>query len=567
MAGAIADYRESVRQKPDFHKGWFDLAMALAPTDRAGSAAAFEHAFQTASLEQRDGVRAARVQLLGDDPWPQTGTDQENRDLDQLHALVSAGQHQAAVDLIERMQARNGMSFDLSFCRACSLAQLGRCDEAVEEFSRYADSPQISEADRAELIGMRAEANRRGGHLDAALADAKRKLELMPGDFQVHGTIGCVAYERGQWADAERELSIAISASPATMLLVTRAETWRQLGEYPKVAQDFRNALQRQPDRVEALIGVARILAMYGEAPTALQLVAAAQRLQQHPSILAIGAYVKNCAGDAAGADADIASALRQDDGKLPEVYFCRATIRVDRGDFAGALADFDVTLLRAPIYLDAQRRRAFVLSKLGRNADAKAAYEKVLTDAPGDLTTRINYATVLSLLGDVPGALAQIDQVLAVNATDMDALVARATILINAGRADEAFRMLAEATARHPESAAVWSVRLTTLANAERLADAWECGQAAKRALRNMPGELWYDLACVAGTVVNAHDAGNPPADVPDRQTALDTGLDALDRAVAAGFPDAAAHLDHDADFDGLRRDARFRAIRARAR
>jgi tetratricopeptide (TPR) repeat protein len=81
-----------------------------------------------------------------------------------------------------------------------------------------------------------------------------------------------------------------------------------------------------------------------------------------------------------------------------PLAYALRGRLRHERGDFGGALADFDAGLRLSPDDVEILLGRGMTLVSLGRKAEALACYERIMRLAPGDARPYCNRAL---LLGD----------------------------------------------------------------------------------------------------------------------------------------------------------------------
>lgn len=100
------------------------------------------------------------------------------------------------------------------------------------------------------------------GKLDEAAKVVRGLVVANPWDGRLHNLLGCVLSRRGQYADALRELSLAIDLDAKDLQArVNRAELHLRMGRFPKAAADLKAAVALDP-KGEKPAGVrARMLA------------------------------------------------------------------------------------------------------------------------------------------------------------------------------------------------------------------------------------------------------------------------------------------------------------------
>lgn len=103
---------------------------------------------------------------------------------------------------------------------------------------------------------MRALAYAHQGDLQKAEADCAKAAEITgPGDPKVHGTLGYLAFKKGDFAKAVDEYSLAISAdSKVGDFHAGRAECYRRLGKKDDAIADSTQALFWNPHNISVLV-------------------------------------------------------------------------------------------------------------------------------------------------------------------------------------------------------------------------------------------------------------------------------------------------------------------------
>ncbi|MEU7001962.1 tetratricopeptide repeat protein [Nonomuraea sp. NPDC046570] len=111
-----------------------------------------------------------------------------------------------------------------------------------------------------------------------------------------------------------------------------------------------------------------------------------------------------------------------------------RAQLLAQRGDLAGALAEFDAAIAADPGYPDYYIDRGNLLHRLGRLDEALADYESAMRAGPPFPEPHYNRAEIRYATGDLHGALADLDYAIELDPGFTDAYVNRAGLLVARG-------------------------------------------------------------------------------------------------------------------------------------
>jgi tetratricopeptide (TPR) repeat protein len=320
---------------------------------------------------------------------------------------------EAALRLTERAEAARAGDEGLRplrLQRALVLDALGRPDEA-RDLRAGAEGLPLTTARDHYLAAV--EAMGRGDYRRARnwLLQARR---LDPQDAFVCFTLGVCQAQLGEYPRAAAALESSIALYPAFHgSHYYRGGVHHAQKEYAEAVAEFTEALRLRPDYLPAYID--RALAQiarreYNDAQAdlthALNAGAPATRL------LFLRARARRLAGDAPGAAADEAEALR----RRPEDelgWVARGVARLAR-EPEGALADFEEALKINPACRDAFEDKAHVLSeRLGRAREAVAVLDQAVERYPEDVQVRAGRGVLLARLGQREAALRDADEAL----------------------------------------------------------------------------------------------------------------------------------------------------------
>jgi tetratricopeptide (TPR) repeat protein len=180
-------------------------------------------------------------------------------------------------------------------------------------------------------------------------------------------------------------------------------------------------------------------------------LTAAIAETPDAPDVYFYRAQVLAESGDYPRALADFDRALALD-AALGAIRQRRAETRVDAGDLAGAIADYTAILEAAG---DDAERRFDALTQRGQLHTLTSAPESAIADFTAALALEPGFFTLYHLRaqarllgGDAAGAIADLDAGLRLYPDDTEALQARARLRVAAGEADGARADLAAAIA-----------------------------------------------------------------------------------------------------------------------
>lgn len=310
----------------------------------------------------------------------------------------------------------------------------GSADPVAEADRLLAENPNNEEAYR-----MRAETYCQRGELDRALADFSRAIELRP-DAKTYYNRGCVYSARGQHADAANDYGEAIRRDPrCAEAYFNRGVARGQLGSTPDAIRDLTEAIHLAPTDAKAYL-------LRGT-------------LHLHGSDL-----------DLALADFNKALELEP---KNAEALTNRGYVACLRGRYDEALRDLDEAIRVAPQSALAYNHRGTVYSRQWRQGRApkyllraggpghvelakKALkdFDEAIRLEPQNAQAFNNRGAVYAELGDHPQALADFSTAIALEPTFAPAYRNRGNSYLETGDTDRARADYREALRLDPKSA-----------------------------------------------------------------------------------------------------------------
>lgn len=181
--------------------------------------------------------------------------------------------------------------------------------------------------------------------------------------------------------------------------------------------------------------------------------------------------------------------------------------IRIDLGDFPGALAVATHDLALSDPSARVARYRGYLAQSLGQFEAAIAAYEHVIAGAPGDFESWNNLGNARQLFGDVGGAVTALERAVALDPNAPPARVNLAAALVAGGRVEEAERILRTAAADFPDDARLRYELALLLKRDQRDDEALPLFEDAVR-FDPASAELQFKLAVEYGAAMRLDDA-----------------------------------------------------------
>ena len=137
---------------------------------------------------------------------------------------------------------------------------------------------------------------------------------------------------------------------------------------------------------------------------------------------------------------------------------FFRGNAKLDRGDFNGAIADYDETIRLKPDSASAWNNRGVAKGNTGNHDDAIADYDEAIRLKPDDAETWNNRGIAKSEKGDLDGATTDYDEAIRLKPDLAHAWNNRGLAKRNKGDHDGAIADFDEAIRLQPDDAKIWN-------------------------------------------------------------------------------------------------------------
>jgi serine/threonine protein kinase/tetratricopeptide (TPR) repeat protein len=280
--------------------------------------------------------------------------------------------------------------------RAELFAKLGDAGAAARAAERAAAVPVVSARDHY-LLAREAVA---AGRPREAAPLLEKALDLDPALFCAHMAQGLCHEDAGRFAQARASYTAAVAVRPGfAWAYYNRGLVALRGRDYSRAKADLDKVTALEPgfadgyvNRAVAHQGLRRYADGIADLDRAAGLGASAAR------VCFLRAWLREAAGDAAGATADREEGMRREPAD-EHGWLARGSARM-RTDPAGAAADFEAALRLNPRSLPALQNRAHVLGRLGRNAESAAVLDRAVELYPDHAPARAGRGVMNARLG-----------------------------------------------------------------------------------------------------------------------------------------------------------------------
>ncbi len=307
--------------------------------------------------------------------------------------------------------------------------------------------PQEGAGDRIQELHQKAQLEEKGGHVDEAIQDYKKILELDPKLAAAYSNLGRLYYQRGQLDEAIKPLQRASQIDPK--LEPPRALlgfVFFQLEDFDKARRELRVAAQLNPGDSTARLFLARSLVELHDFDGALKLLTQLERTDPKNTevLYTLGNLYSSLAEITIGKIQTVdpnSYLLELVLGKVAEI----------KQLYPDAVEHYKRAIARAPDVPDLYYKYAHVLWAEGDSKTALAAYDRALEQNPVDY--RALWESARILLADNPQeALRRSDRALALKPDVAGAQAIRGRALLALDKPQDAIEALKKAGAIDPD-------------------------------------------------------------------------------------------------------------------
>ncbi|AMV26908.1 Serine/threonine-protein kinase PknB [Gemmata sp. SH-PL17] len=333
--------------------------------------------------------------------------------------------------------------------RAELMRRLGRSEGAAQSAEKAKDAPLATAGDYY-LSGTEAMTN--GKHRDA-LPLLRKAVELDPGDFSAHMSLGRCYENLGRYSDASACYTTAIALRPDhSGGYYARALVALRTHDPARAKDDLDKVAELLPDTADVFLNRALANQELKNYPAGLRDLEYATELGA-PQVraLCMRAQIKHVSGDPTGAAKDLAEAMKlnaEDDVGL----VARGIVRLNT-DLAGAISDFDAALVANPRSIPAQQNKAHAQGKMGKDREAIRTLDRLLEMYPDYVPARSGRGVLHARLGNAKEAIVDATDVLKREPSPVNAYQAACVYAlldkVQPGARTEAIRLLTAALRR----------------------------------------------------------------------------------------------------------------------
>jgi protein O-GlcNAc transferase len=301
------------------------------------------------------------------------------------------------------------------FAQAIAFHRAGLLSEAGELYQKILEA-QPHHFDSMHLIGV---VHTQRGDYANAVRQIKAALKIGPNVADAHNNLGNALKKLGRLEEALSSYKRAIALKPDDALsLNNRGTVLRDLERYEEALADFDRAIRLKPDFAESFNNRGNVLL-------------ALERPEE-----ALSSY-------------DRAIALRPNNA---DTFNNRgnALHKLDR--LEEALASYDRAVALKPEFAEAHYNRGLVLSRMQRLDEALSCYERATSIKPDHADAFSNWGNTLKDLGRFEEALQHYNRAIALKPKNADYLNNRALLLADLDRFDEALALFDRAIALKPD-------------------------------------------------------------------------------------------------------------------
>ena len=342
---------------------------------------------------------------------------------DSIALLNNLGNHYVARGLQAQGEAafRRVLAQDPKHANAnLQIAKISVTRKHGLEALRYLGRLPVSEQRSPAVQLLKAQSLRLTGQSTAAQAIIRDLEKQAANDSRLAFSLGMAFVEWEQFQDAERNFTLALSASPSDFdILYNLGLAAMRAGNHDRAVEIFHAALQQRPQEADALIGLARVHVQQNKDETAASLLAQAQKLSPQRN--------------------DIPLLLAQCSEKL--------------GFYQDAATAYEQYLKLKPDDDQARRERAFMLARAGKQREGLRDLEWYVQKHPKD-TVGLYQLALAEWNVEPPKALQHLTKALEIDPTPLSARFARSVLRCEQNQPQESIEDLKYILKREPENA-----------------------------------------------------------------------------------------------------------------
>lgn len=394
--------------------------------------------------EEGDLRRAAGFFQSAIDAQPQN--TKARVDLGTIYCI--AGVPRQALAIVSPALARHPDDADLLTVRAAAERGLKENDAAMADAERAVHLAPVSE----NAVALLAMLEKQNGHLDHALTLVSQTVAKSPSSVNLRQLLASLYFASGQLASAEAQMAALVALRPDQLSLrVGLANLYLEAGD-PAAAQSvLAAAVKALPDDDDAKLALADFVAVSRSVAEGQKVLVAFLTAKPDDDTLRFGlGTLQERGGSPDDAIATYQTIVHRQ-GSLRQALAAReriAAIEASRGQFTHALATVRQILAVSPTDDNALAVRADIALRQHDPATAIGDLRAVLRDEPDSLPLERLLTLAYTAKGDMALAEATLRSAMSAHSTDIPTRLDLAALLVHTGRPDQAADLL-QVTAR----------------------------------------------------------------------------------------------------------------------
>jgi tetratricopeptide (TPR) repeat protein len=208
------------------------------------------------------------------------------------------------------------------------------------------------------------------------------------------------AYEKGDYAEAERNFTLVVAARPYADVYNKLGLIYHGKGEFTKAVGAFKKALELNPSYTEVSLNLSVTLNDMGRYNEAIEVFGKAAKIA-HGAPYAMDPYIKG--------------KLANEHAKLGDIYY-------DLGLFGEAVEEYRKALNLRPTFVDVLTKIGIACREKGQYNEAIREFMKAKEINPKYITARINLGVTYYMKGFIDLAVAEWKDALDVSPDNTDA-------------------------------------------------------------------------------------------------------------------------------------------------
>jgi len=299
--------------------------------------------------------------------------------------LFEQGRNQEGVAALEKAKAISPCEFGILDTISIYLHELGRLDQAVENYDRVIEiKPEYEKAHNNKGLALKDL-----GRTGEALECYNRALELRPDYAEAHNNKGLALKDLGRTDEAMNCYNRALEIKPDYAEAHNdKANALKDLGRTEEALNCYNRALKIKPDYAEAHNNKANALKDLGRTDEAMNCYNRALKIK--PALAGAHNNKANALKDLGRTDEalDCYNRALEIKPNFAEAYNNKGSLLQELGRLEDALKSCNSALEIKPAFAEAYNNKAHILQALDRLEDARDCFDRALALKPDSANT-----------------------------------------------------------------------------------------------------------------------------------------------------------------------------------